>query len=277
MRRSNLGLTIPCLFLLACKPGPGSEGTAGSEGSTGSTGDGVSTGGTDPSDPTTGSSSGETGTETGGGVSNSGTTTNDPSMATSVGPTGDPDTGPATTGLGDGCDAFSNEKECAGDPDCMAVVGEAQDFAGCSAGPQFLACIDAMPCDAVLVTVCRDGTEESYQLPNGCVPPGFTPCDGPGQACGGGGGVCADLPTNEACKLAGCAPILGAKHTVIDGGICADFNNMEYLGCFDPEVPCPPFVPTVCPKGEKEPAWDVPSGCIPAGFEICGELAPECK
>jgi hypothetical protein len=275
MRWTTIGLTVPCLFLLACKPGEAGDDTTGTAGSTGSTGDGVSTGGTVAPDPTTGGSGGvaETSGDTGGGGSNSGTTTAGPSTSTGVGPTGDPGTGP-DTGLGDGCEAFHDEKSCGSDPDCMPIVGEAQDFPGCSADPQFLACVDAMACDDVLLTVCRDGTDEVYQLSSGCFPPGFTPCDGPGQACGVED--CSVHLSEVECKEAACAPILGAPHVEMNGGVCADFKNMEFLGCFDPDMPCPPAVPTVCPAGKPEPAWDVPSGCVPAGFEVCGELAPEC-
>jgi hypothetical protein len=276
MRLIGLGSFVSLLLFVACKPGPGSDdgSTAGSTGDSSAAGtDGMSTGGTAASEPTTGGAS----AETGGSNSNSGTTT---------GPTGDegtslasePGSGGLTTGLGDGCEIFSGADACAQDPDCMAIVGVVQEFAGCTAGEQFLACVPAMPCDAVLTTVCRDGTDEVYELADGCVPPGFSPCDGPGVACGGGTSTCADIVDEAACQAAGCGPIQGFPHTFEGDVECVDFDAPKFLGCFDPETPCPPVVLTVCPEGQKEPVFDVPSGCPPAGFEDCGDGGvPECK
>lgn len=276
MRLSFLTLTITSLTLLACKPDGGDTGeTTGSTGS-GDT-DTASSGATEPT--TGGGSSGESGSasvvsaETGdpsGDPSSSGpgTATGD----TSGGPDTDPGTG--ETGLADGCDALGPD-QCADDPDCMPVIGQPEDFEGCMPGQQFLGCIDNIGCDDVLLTVCKDGTKESYRLPNGCFPPGFTPCDGLGTQCGGA--AQCELLDEDACKAEGCTPVTGAPHIVKNGGMCADFDNLEFLGCLGPDVACPPFVPTLCPVGKKEPTWDVPSGCIPAGFEECGMMLPECK
>lgn len=273
MRLSLLTLTITSLTLLACKPDGGDTGeSAGSTG--GGDTDTASSGATDSTDPTTG---GESSSAT-GSASVASIDTGDPSDPSSSDPsddTGDTGTDSATeeTGLADGCDALGPE-QCKEDPACMPVIGQSEDFPGCMPGPQFLGCIDAIGCDDVLLTVCKDGTKESYRLPSGCFPPGFTPCDGLGKQCGGE--AQCELLGEDACKAQGCTPITGAPHIVKDGGMCADWNNLEFIGCLGPDVACPPFVPTLCPIGMKEPAWDVPSGCIPAGLEECGVLLPEC-
>jgi hypothetical protein len=275
MRLSLLTLTITSLTLLACKPDGGDTGE--SAGSTGGDTDTASSGATDSTDPTTG---GESSSAT-GSASVASIDTGDPSDPSSsdpsddTGDTGDTGTDSATeeTGLADGCDALGPE-QCKEDPACMPVIGQSEDFPGCMPGPQFLGCIDAIGCDDVLLTVCKDGTKESYRLPSGCFPPGFTPCDGLGKQCGGE--AQCELLGEDACKAQGCTPITGAPHIVKDGGMCADWNNLEFIGCLGPDVACPPFVPTLCPIGMKEPAWDVPSGCIPAGLEECGVLLPEC-
>lgn len=274
--RLIIGVGLTCFALIACKPGP-SEGTLGTaDESSGESTAGQSTGSSNPSDPTTGAS--EASADTGGGNSNSGTTTG-MTGESSTGPGSDPSGSEGdtlTTGLGDGCEIFTSEDECAQDKDCMAIVGEAQDFEGCTPGKQFLACVAAMPCDAVITTVCRDGSPEVYELASGCIPEGFSQCDGPGQVCAGSP-VCADITDPDACEAAGCALILGAPHVFKDNMECVDQSNPEPLGCFDPKMPCPPVVATVCPEGQKEPAFDVASGCIPKGFEDCQNgFVPDC-
>lgn len=270
MRYAFLTLSITSLTLFACKP-DGSD-TGESAGSTG--GGDTDTASSGATDPTTGA---ESASET-GSASVASVDTGDPSSSdpgTDTGDTGGPGTDPGTeeTGLADGCDSLGPE-QCKEDPACMPVIGQPEDFLGCMPGQQFLGCIDNIGCDDVLLTVCKDGTKESYRLPSGCFPPGFTPCDGLGSTCGGE--AQCEVLDEDACKAQGCTPITGAPHIVKNGGMCADFDNLEFLGCLGPDIACPPFVPTLCPVGKKEPAWDVPSGCTPVGFEECGMLLPEC-
>mgnify|MGYP000653278655 CR=1 FL=1 len=281
MRCNFFILSLTSIALFACKPEAGD--TTGDTAETGnSAADTGSSAG--PSEPTTGNmsvsetggsasaatgeSGGEPNTDPGSSLSES---SSDPTSAT--GETGG--SSPSETGLADGCEAL-DAATCKQDPDCMAQSGLVLEFEGCTPGQQFLACMDNIGCDDVLVTVCKDGTDEVYQLPNGCVPPGFTPCDAAKEPCGGGGLKCAQFGEAD-CKAMGCTPISGAPHVVQDGGMCADAMNPEFIGCLEPDAACPPVVATVCPEGQKMPSWDVPSGCIPAGFEACGMNLPECK
>ena len=267
MRLTCTSLILFVVMGLACKTG-GSDDSA----ETSADGSGTSTS-TPTSTPTSGA-----GSSSGGDSFSSSVPDPDsgPLPDTGSAPdTGDgSSTGTGETGLADGCEALM-QADCEANPACMAVLGAPEDFADCTPGPVFLGCIDAMPCDAVLTTVCRDGGTDSYQLSAGCIPPGFTACAGVGVACGGGDD-CVGLD-EATCAASGCTPISGAPHIMNNAGICADFANPEFLACMQGGVACPPSVPTVCPAGETQPAWDVPSGCIPDGFEFCGgEVVPAC-
>jgi hypothetical protein len=275
MRLTCLTLTLVSLTFLACTPSEsGTEASAESTGTSGGTDTGSTAG---PTDPTTGDAP-----STGSGSNSESAETTQPSSGSDTGtdagtePDTDPSTDPSTTGLGDGC-ASLVQGECEADPDCVAVVGQPEDFAGCMPGKQYLGCIESASCDQAETTVCKDGSDEVYKIPNGCIPEGFSMCDGTGKPCEGGGVVCEGLG-EDACKAEECAAILGAPHIMKDGGICADYVNQEFLACVGNDVACPPVVQILCPAGQMEPVWDVPSGCIPDGFETCAaDLVPECK
>lgn len=158
---------------------------------------------------------------------------------------------------------------------CQALYGVAHDFPGCSEGQVFLGCTDPQDCDQAETTFCKDGTDEAYKRPDGCQPPGFSPCEAPTFAfCG----QCEAL--DEAECLADpdeCQPIYGAPHVEIDGAMCVDYDAMKFLLCIANGGACPPFVPTLCPIGAPDEAYDVPSGCLLPGFEECdGAGTPEC-
>jgi len=233
-----------------------------------------------------------TGTATTGGESGAPTTSGDTSGDTSVGGTGSGsgetggtsagsesgETGePGTTGLGDGCEAFQTQAQCEQDPDCMAVVGQAFDFPGCMPGQTFIACMPAMPCDAVILDICQDDPgQEVYRLTDGCVPPGFFSCN-PGDfpLCGDAG--CEQLPEQGCFAAPNCTALTGAPHMEKDGEICVDFAAQEFLACVEGDLACPPVIATVCPEGQPEMVFDSPSGCIPPGFVPCDMPAPECQ
>lgn len=172
------------------------------------------------------------------------------------------------------CDADTPEA-CEATPGCMTVFGAPEAFPGCSTEPQYLGCLPELPCDSILLTVCDDETDESYVLPDGCVPPGFSACPGRGTPCGEDG--CAGLGPDE-CAAKGCTVINGAPHVVEKDATCADYDALEFLGCLPPETSCPPQVLILCPVGQVEPTWDVPSGCFVPGLEECGDaFVPACE
>lgn len=258
--RANPSLLLAALALTACEL-PTKLGDL-TEPETSST--------TEQPDGTDGASTAAT-AETAGSTSTSGpddtTTSSSSSSSTSTTST------TSTTGAPPACEGL-DEAACAQDPGCQTHHGVAYDFESCPSGHVYLGCSPAEPCDLVLTTICRDGTDEVYLNDNGCIPPGFSVCDSGGlDFCGG----CEAL--DEAACLAGgdfCEPIHGAPHIQKDGLVCADFANQVFLVCVLMDGQCPPFIPTVCPVGMPDQAFDIPSGCIPPGYEQCQDAAPPC-
>lgn len=75
----------------------------------------------------------------------------------------------------------------------------------------------------------------------------------------------------------GCAAHHGAPRIMQNGLVCADVKNQQFLACGAAGPPCPPVVLTVCPIGQPGVAFDVASGCVPPGYEVCMDgPAPEC-
>jgi hypothetical protein len=244
---------------LACGPDKSDTETTG-----GTTG--ASTGATD----TTG---GESGVPTGDGPTGS-------SGDSSAGGTG---TGTDATGTGttsgpvDGCEALQTQEQCEQDPDCMAVVGEAFDFAGCMPGQTFIACMPMMACDSNIQDICEEEPGmEVYRLPNGCVPPGFKACV-PGDFPLCGDTACEQLPQQGCLANPDCTAIMGAPHIEQDGEACVDFAMQEFLACMQGDVACPPVIVSVCPEGQPNMVFDTGSGCIPPGFMPCDMPAPDCQ
>ncbi|MCY1061777.1 hypothetical protein [Nannocystis sp. SCPEA4] len=159
---------------------------------------------------------------------------------------------------------------------CVTHFGVAYDFPGCPSGQVYLGCSDPQDCDEAEHPFCKDGTDEVYQLPSGCHPSGFTLCEAPGIAfCE----TCEALTEAECLEEPeGCQPIYGAPHVEVEGEVCADYENKEFLRCIANGGACPPFVPVVCEVGNTDKRWDSPSGCVPAGFEECAtpEFVPGC-
>jgi len=201
--------------------------------------------------------------------------TSEPDATSTGGPDSTTTTDGSTTATPADCEAASPD-ECEANSECMAVFGEPEEFEGCTPGPNYLGCLPQMPCDAALFTVCDDETNEAYHLSNGCIPSGFTQCEGTGVLCGGGTDTCEGLD-EKGCADAGCTSISGAPHVVQDGIACADYDAFEFLGCLPPDTACPPVIAILCPAGQQEPAWDVPSGCNLPGFDSCSEMTvPAC-
>lgn len=230
--------------------------------------DSDSTDGTDSDPATTGKD-----TETPGTAS---ATSDDPDTdgpGTLSTTTADPsDTDPGTTGSA--CDGL-DEAACLETPACMANYGRAFAFEQCPVGLVYLGCSIEMSCDAALIPVCKDGTDEVYQKTDGCVPPGFTACETDLGLCEGD---CGAL-TEDECALDFdlCTPIHGAPHVEAQGEICVDFSQQVFLACAAIDGACPPFVPTVCKLDDPDQVFDIPSGCLPPGFEQCDQPAPECN
>lgn len=87
---------------------------------------------------------------------------------------------------------------------------------------------------------------------------------------------CEGLDEATCTRTPGCKPISGQPHGLGGGGMCVK-DEFVFLACAVDSGACPPFIPTVCPVGETEPKFDVPSGCIPPGFEECeGGGMPPC-
>ena len=185
--------------------------------------------------------------------------------------TGTPE--PITGGPGE-CEGL-DEAACGAAPGCWVLHGEAYAFEGCPALPQYLGCKVDTGCSESPISVCRDGTDEVYWRPDGCIPPGFSECGIPPLArCGS----CEAL-TEVACQDDGdlCEPLYGAPHILQQGEMCVDYEQGVFLACA-PSEPCEPSVPTVCPIGDPSMHFDVTSGCTPFGFQLCdGGGTPECK
>ena len=81
--------------------------------------------------------------------------------------------------------------------------------------------------------------------------------------------VCDGVDEHVCFESPGCTALYGAKHVLQNGMICADVTNQQYLGCGLTAPPCPPVVVTVCPLGQPDIAFDVASGCVPPGYEVC--------
>jgi hypothetical protein len=180
-------------------------------------------------------------------------------------------TAPGSTTTSDACEAQA-EAACTGE--CMPILGQNYEFEGCSVGPVFLGCIPLTACDDTLTDVCDVDSGAAFQLPNGCIPPGFLPCAPGGLLCGAGDN-CEALGEAQ-CMAAGCTPISGAPHVMMGDQVCVDFAQPVFLGCLVGGIACPPSVPTVCPEGQPDIAFDVPSGCLPPGHVVCDAPAPEC-
>ena len=123
--------------------------------------------------------------------------------------------------------------------------------------------------------VCRDNSLEVYVLGDTCVPPDYTVCDSMLPACPD---ACEGLGEGECAAAPGCVGHFGAPHLEQGDMTCVDYNNLEFLACDAAHPPCPPVVLTVCPQGQPDVAFDVGSGCVPPGFEVCGdEPVPDCR
>jgi hypothetical protein len=228
--------------------------------------------GTGTDSTTEGNSAGTTtdGPSTSAGSSTSATATSTTTASTTVEPT----TAATTSDDPPVCSTLG-EIECALAEHCMSIIGDPLNFPGCTPGPKFLFCNEIVTCDAVIITVCQlDGTE-SYQLQNGCIPPGFEPCDLDIGLCGAD---CLGQDEQTCLDDPDCVAVFGAPHTTQNGMECSDFKNPEFLACDVAGPPCPPAVVTVCPEDQPDTAFDVASGCTPPGFVSCGDgPLPECQ
>lgn len=213
----------------------------------------------------------------GGSTTDTPATTGDTAGSTSTGSTGSSTTlTTSTSGHEDPlCLLVSGSQEsCEAEPLCMAIIGTPLDFLGCTDEPAYLGCIDAGPCDSVVTTVCENGSDAAYRLPNGCIPPGFKACPSALPDCDPPT-LCETLAEPD-CAAQGCTPVFGAPHTFKNGVMCADYTAQMFLGCLDGMISCPPVVVAVCPDPLPEPVFDVATGCIPPGFTTCGDPLPEC-
>lgn len=160
---------------------------------------------------------------------------------------------------------------------CQAYHGKALEFPGCSEGLVFLGCSEPQECEHNSTIFCEDGTDAIYDLVDtGCAPAGFTACEAPALVyCD----TCESLSEAECLdEPSECRAIYGAPHVEVDGDLCADYGNQDFLGCIANGGACPPFIPVVCKVGEPDKAWDAPSGCILQGFEDCSppDWVPGC-
>ena len=242
MRLTSLALALTAL--LACGP---TEPNTTDESTSASTTDTPNTSGDAPTTGDTPTTTGDTPVIT---------TTTDPG---------------STTAASDDCETLG-EAACTGA--CMPVLGHSYEFEGCSAAPVFLGCLPLTGCDDAPTDVCDVDDGTAFRLPNGCIPPGFRACAPGGLLCGAGDD-CEALGEAQ-CAAAGCTPISGAPHVMMGDAVCVDFEQPVFLGCLEGGIACPPSVPTVCPEGQPDMAFDVPSGCLPPGHIFCDAPAPAC-
>ncbi len=207
--------------------------------------------------------------------------TNEPDDTSTTKPD-DTSTTTETQDTGDTSQAFGcvdlSEAECVAESGCMPSHGTPYAFDTCPEGPVYLGCLPVSDCDTALVTACREGTPEVYQLDNGCIPEGLAPCESELELCGAGEEDCA-LLDEVACADDGdfCEPIHGFLHVPDGDQLCVDFKTPIFLACVLMDGACPPVVPTVCPIDDPSQQFDVPSGCVPPGFMNCdGGGTPEC-
>lgn len=185
--------------------------------------------------------------------------------------TGAPD---ETTGTPAACESL-DATECAAQAGCMPANGVIYEDGACNVEPEFLGCLPEMPCDAVILTICRDGTDEVYQLFDGCVPAGFTPCEVDLEPCPD---ACAGLIEVDCAEIPECLPIYGSPHITENGMACVDTEIAAYLGCQTDNGACPPFIPTICAPDAPDQPFDSNSGCIPPGWTECdGAGTPPCN
>ena len=171
-----------------------------------------------------------------------------------------------------GCAELTNFSDCLHADRCMSVFGTPfKPAGGCEGSSEFLACLSLQGCDDFQVTVCRDGTDEKFQLPHGCVPPGFTPCDaGVVHLCGDCDGFAeADCTDENACH-----PEFGSPLVEKDGEACFDLENQQYLGCLGSTV-CNDASIIVCLDGQPEQPFRVPSDCGLGGTGPCDDFPPD--
>ncbi|WAS96498.1 hypothetical protein [Nannocystis punicea] len=171
------------------------------------------------------------------------------------------------------CDGL-DEATCEAVDFCMRHYGVAFEFPGCSQGLVFLGCTDPQDCTDDEIILCKDGTDEVYKVESGCDPTGYSECEPPTIAfCDS----CESLTEAECLdEPSECQPLYGAPHVEVDGEVCADYQDQDFLRCVANGGACPPFIPVICEDGSPEQAWDSPSGCVPAGFSECGEVVPSC-
>lgn len=184
-------------------------------------------------------------------------------------------TGEATTGEPSACATLS-EGDCAADPACAPLIGRRYTGNACLFEPEaFIVCHDAdLACTPEPSTVCRDA--DTFEIDVTCEPPGLTACEPPADDCGQPDCMLFDEPTCLAQDV--CKPVYGNPHLGVDTPEeCVDDATTAYLGCISDAGACPPFIPTVCPEDAPDERYDVPAGCIPPHFVMCGgEGLPAC-
>lgn len=169
------------------------------------------------------------------------------------------------------------EAECVARAGCAPSFGVALEFPGCPEGQLYLGCDAERRCEPVQTTVCRDGSEQAYELPNTCVPPGFSACLNLLSICGT---PCVDLDQESCEASAVCLAIFGHPHVDDgEGGTCVDDEDSVFLGCSLFPGFCGIPMPTVCVGGDPSKSFDVPSGCWPPFYGSCPTQAgkPACQ
>jgi hypothetical protein len=119
-------------------------------------------------------------------ISGSGSTGDETGMISGGGETSN-STGSESTGSPIDCSEILEEEACI-QAGCLAVKGNhfvSDNAIWClEVEPVFLGCMAQMGCDDVLTTVCKGDVK--YQLPNNCIPEGFTECNPPPDQGGNG-------------------------------------------------------------------------------------------
>ena len=88
---------------------------------------------------------------------------------------------------------------------------------------------------------------------------------------------CSTLSIDECAAEAQCEIISGSPIvTNDDGENCVDTSTQENLACEFAGCSSDPTI-TIASSPDSDSCWVIPSGCLPEGWETCGEYPDACE
>ncbi|MEC7983856.1 MAG: hypothetical protein VX278_01750 [Myxococcota bacterium] len=81
-----------------------------------------------------------------------------------------------------------------------------------------------------------------------------------------------ECATQEQCELISASPVV----TNDDGSICVDNSSQETIACEFAGCSADPTI-TVASSPDSDTCWVIPSGCLPEGWQTCGEYPDACE